>query len=363
MSRDNRFDRLESDIVDALRRAPGASPSADLDARILARAHAAVAAPKRRSQPIWFSMAAGLTLLVGSGLALRIWQQVEHAPSALDMPAAKVSAPAKSAADANSAAGPAVSSTAASTEASVQQRQQDAPTLDERRDEPARSAPTPASRAPEQQALELRRENLAGAAAKLESASGLAASPEVADQILDAAPKPAAPRPFPAEPAPVVATDPAATMAIEQAPAREAQPEAPAAPPVPPAVIAAAPVATPAPAAAPAPADDLGVIDLAKPLSQPGADAADAASIAVTGALAGGSDELAKRDRAEEFDRSVATGEDGPGDTYANGLAAVRRAIEAGDQTQARRLLTELRRRFPQRELPKDLRIWAEQHQ
>lgn len=361
MSRDNRFDRLESDIVDALRRAPGASPSADLDARILARAHAAVAAPKRRPQPIWLSMAAGLTLLVGSGLALRIWQQVEHAPSALDMPAAKVSAPAKSAADADSAAGPAVSSTAASGEDSVHQRQQEAPVLEEKRSELARSAPMAASRAPEQQALELRHENLAGAAAKLESASGLAASPELPDQILDAAPKPAAPRPFPAEPAPIVATAPAATMAIEQAPAREAPAELPAAPP---AEIAAAPVAAPAPAAAVASADDLGVIDLAKPLSQPGADASSAAGIAVTGALAGGSEGLAKRDRAEEADQAAAaTGEDGPGDVYANRLAAVRKAIAAGDQTQARRLLAELRRQFPQRELPKDLRIWAEQHQ
>jgi RNA polymerase sigma-70 factor (ECF subfamily) len=60
MSRETRFDKLESDIVDALRRAPGAAPSADLDARILARAHAAVAKPAKRPQPIWFSMAAGL---------------------------------------------------------------------------------------------------------------------------------------------------------------------------------------------------------------------------------------------------------------------------------------------------------------
>ena len=64
-----------------------------------------------------------------------------------------------------------------------------------------------------------------------------------------------------------------------------------------------------------------------------------------------------------EFDRSVATSEDGPVDNYANRLAAVRKAIAAGDQTQALRLLAELRRQFPQRELPKDLRIWAEQHQ
>ena len=71
----SRFDKLEVEIVDALRRAPGAEPSADLDARILARAHAAVR-PARRTQPRWMSVAAGLVVLVGSGLAVRIWQQV-----------------------------------------------------------------------------------------------------------------------------------------------------------------------------------------------------------------------------------------------------------------------------------------------
>ena len=94
MSRDARFDQLEAEIVAALRRAPGVEPSADLDARIRARAHAAVASSARRTQPRWLAVAAGLMVLVGSGLALRIMQQVDRAPSPLDEPVQSVPAPA-----------------------------------------------------------------------------------------------------------------------------------------------------------------------------------------------------------------------------------------------------------------------------
>ncbi len=94
MSRDARFDQLEAEIVEALRRAPGVEPSRDMDARIRARAHAAVATTARRSQPRWFAVAAGLMVLVGSGLALRIVQQVERAPGPLGEPMQSVPAPA-----------------------------------------------------------------------------------------------------------------------------------------------------------------------------------------------------------------------------------------------------------------------------
>lgn len=93
MSRDARFDQLEAEIVAALRRAPGDEPSAELDARIRARAHAAVAATTRRTQPRWLAAAAGLVVLVGSGLALRIMQQVERPPGPLDAPMQSVPAP------------------------------------------------------------------------------------------------------------------------------------------------------------------------------------------------------------------------------------------------------------------------------
>ncbi|HWS28092.1 MAG TPA: hypothetical protein VN259_16135, partial [Xanthomonadales bacterium] len=242
MRPDNRFDRLESDIVDALRRAPGATPSADLDARILARAHAAVSTPKRRPQPIWFSMAAGLVVLVGSGLALRIWQQLEHTPSALDMPAAKVSAPAKAAPDQDgSAAGPSANASAEPAPVSAQERQQEpaASHLEDKRDASALAGPVAGGPAANEPSLQKAHENSAAAAGKLEAATGMTATTAIAEEMRDA-PDMAAARPFPAEPAAVVASAPAAAPPVEQAPAREVHPETPATPQ---AVMAAQPAA------------------------------------------------------------------------------------------------------------------------
>lgn len=82
---------LEQQIVEALRRAPGPEPGAALDAAILARARAAVAqTPRRRPETRWLSLAAGVLVIVGGGLALRIWQQVEHLPGPLDAPPAAI---------------------------------------------------------------------------------------------------------------------------------------------------------------------------------------------------------------------------------------------------------------------------------
>ena len=86
MNRESRFDQLESQIVEALRRAPGSEPSAELDARIRARAHAALQPVRRQTQPRWMALAAGVVVLVGSGLALRIMQQVERAPGGVGAP-------------------------------------------------------------------------------------------------------------------------------------------------------------------------------------------------------------------------------------------------------------------------------------
>ena len=362
MRPDNRFDRLESDIVDALRRAPGATPSADLDARILARAHAAVSTPKRRPQPIWFSMAAGLVLLVGSGLALRIWQQVEHAPSALDMPAAKVGAPAKTSAEQDgSAAGASTRASAESAPGALERQQKPAAREPEAKgDASAPASAVAASPAANVQSIQPSRENPPTSAAKLEGASGSPAAPAIAEEMRDA-PDMATARPFPAEPEATVASAPAASPPAEQAPERVVQPvvSAPA-----PAVVAAQPAAPPTPAPPPAIADDLGVLDITEPQRQLGADAEKATGFAATGSMAGATDALAARDRADEADQSArAAREEGPVDAYTGSLTAVRKALAAGDEVEARRLLAQLRRAFPDRELPEDLRSWADQPQ
>jgi len=96
MSRDSRFDQLEQQILAGLRAADGPEPSISLDLRIRAQAQAAVAKPAqtqaRRVQPRWMSIAAGLVVLVGTGLAIRVSQQVAREPNVLDAPASAESA-------------------------------------------------------------------------------------------------------------------------------------------------------------------------------------------------------------------------------------------------------------------------------
>lgn len=334
MSGDTRFDKLEGEIVAALRRAPGAEPSADLDARIRARAHAAVAKPARRPQPIWFSMAAGLVVLVGSGLALRIWQQVEHAPSALDAPAPAATAPAAQVSEGASAdAAQMESAGAASADRAEPARIEQAPVV---------AAPAKPSEPP---AAELRRDQ-AALEPKREAMSGLSANAEMADSIL---PAPQA-RPFPAEPAPALAAPEEAAATASSAPpasAKVAPPPASLPPPV------AAPAAAPAPMQAP-------TADLDKISTQPAGagqdDAIQARSVegaVVPGAAAKAADGP-ERDGAPA--RQRAAGEDQVADPYARALAAVRDAIAAGDIDQARQLARDLRRDYPERELPEDIR-------
>lgn len=366
MSRDNRLDRLESDIVDALRRAPGAAPSADLDARILAQAHAAVATPRRRGQPVWFSMAAGLVVLVGSGLALRIWQQVERAPSALDMPAANVNAPAKPAVGQDdAAAGEAARASGAAAELSAQQRQQEPVAANGGAHSNAASADSPivASPTANLQSLQTRREMPAASTAKLETAPNILA-PRPIQEMRDASADMAASRPFPASTESVPASTTVASALKEAVPERVAQPGFAAAPPV---AVAVPSAAAPAPAAEPparlppALAEDLGVLDITEPESPNEAAAEMATGIAVTGSVAGATDALAKRDRAEEADLPTSAPDaNGPVDAFAKSLSAIREALAAGDEAKAHRLLTQLRRRFPDRTLPDDLRDWAD---
>lgn len=352
MSRDTRFDKLESEIVDALRRAPGAAPSADVDARILARAHAAVARPARRPQPIWFSMAAGLVVLVGSGLALRIWQQLERAPSALDAPTPAASTPAPPAsapapfsddevlADAVSADGAAADS---SERAAPARAQTEAVVV-----APAKPADQPVS---DQPGAELRRES-GLIESKLEVAPALSASPESADQLL---PTPQA-RPFPAEPAPVITVEEASPATASSAPVAAAEMIAPAAPPPPPAAPPAAgapkPATAPPPMQAPAPASDAGIT---QPSAVGRAETAKARSM--EDAAAAGRDALAPAGPELDSDgeRQRAAAKDPGGDAFALAVAAVREAVAAGDNERARRLANALRRDHPHRELPRDV--------
>ncbi len=326
MSRETRFDKLESDIVDALRRAPGAAPSADLDARILARAHAAVAKPAKRPQPIWFSMAAGLVVLVGSGLALRIWHQVEHAPSALDAPVPAASAPTAGADDGAAAAG------SAAADAIMEQSSERA---SPKREQAAPSAPLE-QRLPTEPEAQLRRENTA-AESRLDGLSDLSATAPVADAVMPAAAP--APRPFPAEPAQVTATEKQVPMATGSAASLEMV--APAAPPPP----------MPSPAAAKvgaAQAEAAAAADSARSRAAAGSAAAPAAGRDFPEPAKPALDERSERQADAPIELQSA-------DAFTTGVAAIREAVARGDRSTARTLAIALQRDYPARELPDDV--------
>jgi hypothetical protein len=335
----SRFDKLEVEIVDALRRAPSAQPSAELDARILARAHAAVR-PVRRSQPRWMSVAAGLVVLVGSGLALRIWQQVEHAPTALDAPPA-ASQPAATA-PATGGAAPTDGYADQATPPSEADRMS------------AREAAGPAQERQEAVnavsiSAETRRPALLAEPEKARAQS----VPAIADVS-----KPGADlaHPFPAQaPAPGAAPPPAARPA--SAPAAAPPPPAEPAPQLAAEPAMAPPAAPPAPApaaAAAAPAIT-GAMAKSEALAQPMAEEA----------LVGADDRVgAARSAAGTLARDAAGTEsklaDQAIDPWTAAIDALRRARDSGDDDSARRVLESLRRDFPQRELPEDLAAYAD---
>lgn len=329
MSGQSRFERLENEIVDALRRSPGAEPSADLDARILARAHAAVAktAP-RRSQPRWMSLAAGVVVLVGSGLALRIWQQVEHAPNPLDAPPALTTPAASRPIDAigqNSAVDDRANTVAFNPKAVV-------------------SSPAPA-----------RQE----ASASLENIAETAATPAARrEQSL-------------AQPFPAVKMLPSAPIETDRIRSDQVSAVMPVAPP---------PMEPSASAAASISASDL----TGEAQAYPGFDnserqkSAEAASLrakkegaAAPAAVAEGPSRSATRQMpAALTGGSTASGmtmgalADAPdelgklsdkGDNYEQALTTIRAALKRGDMVEARRLVQLLRQNYPERQLPKDL--------
>lgn len=350
-----RFDQLEQQIVEALRRAEGPMPSADLDARILARAHRAVR-PVQRAQSRWFGLAAGLVVLVGSGLALRIWQQVERAPSVLDRPPA-ASVPA---APTTGAPPPEPAQAASAGEAAAIHEQLAAP---EARAQPAAVAGDE------------------GAAAKLAVGAGRSAD-SLSNSSTDdgprraAAPAAVATPPPPAEPAPATAMEaPASTsppapgaeglarpfpgrdlsgMVLQDAaPLPPAQSEAPVGEQAPAsdADLGArpGPATTTLPAAPPPAAAAQSVVEEAQAERQRSAEAQ----------LDRAEDDLVKRESAGPADSPAKPAADAFDDFEAR-IGTLREARRAGDEDGARRLLAELRRDYPQRELPPDLANWAE---
>ncbi len=340
MSRETRLDKLESDIVGALRRAPGAEPSAELDARIRARAHAAVAKPAKRPQPFWFSMAAGLVVLVGSGLALRIWQQVEHAPTALDAPpAASSPQPAATTPARRDESMPAPAGVAAeSSERAAARAQSESNTL-----APAKPTDSPGFA---QSGAELRREQ-ALIESKRKAMSDLVAGPETADSLLP----PQQARPFPAEPAPIIAAEEPVSATASSAPV--AAVENFAAPPAEPVGAARAPSAPATPSAqAPAAIADAGVA-LPESVAQVQAAKLSASEGTATASRDAAATDAAELDSDGERQRALADVADDP--AFAAGVAAVRAAVAAGEIERARQLAATLRRDHPRRELPEDV--------
>jgi hypothetical protein len=289
-------------------------------------------------------MAAGLVVLVGSGLALRIWQQLEHAPSALDAPRPTASS------QAPAAAAPASSSddaAAAPMGAAAESSERDAPARAQAETAvfaPAKPADQPRMAQP---GTELRREQ-ALIESKQEAMNDLGASPKIADPMLSI---PDA-RPFPAEPAAVITLQEEAPTAASRAPMPAADRVAP--PPPPPAPAAAPPVwsapAAPPPAQAPAADSDIAQPASAGQIQATKARASEGAAIA--GRDAAAADEL-ELDAAGE--RQRAAGEVAHDEAFSVAVAAVREAIAAGDVERARRLATELRRDYPQHEFPTDV--------
>ncbi|MGE4072518.1 MAG: hypothetical protein AB7E72_15220 [Lysobacterales bacterium] len=340
MSGNSRFERLENEIVDALRRAPGAEPSADLDARILARAHAAVAkAPQRRSQPRWMSLAAGVVVLVGSGLALRIWQQLEHEPSRLDAPPA-VSAPAPMEADhaADDNFMRSAEKRSAENAGFAEGSTLDSEVAADRSAAAKPAAPQPQPRSPAPQ-----------------TSSTAASGPAPAAKSDDRGRRDA--QPFPAELAPkapavrqqeavgqIVVAAPPTEPRAEPVTAQKLAPAPAAAPPVPYAVIeeAMAPEAKREHLSKEMPSDrdaSTGAAGLRMPAELSGGRANDASS-----KLSGAADAPAAM-----ADKAI--------DAFDSIVEEAREALKRGDMDRARRLIQTLRQDYPKRELPQDLRF------
>jgi len=340
MSGNTRFERLENEIVDALRRAPGAEPSADLDARILARAHAAVAkAGPRRSQPRWMSLAAGVVVLVGSGLALRIWQQLEHEPNRLDAPPA-VSAPAPMAADqvVDGHFAPGAEKRSAEHAGFA-----DGSSLDSE----AAASPSAPAKPAAQQAQPL--------SPAPQTPSTAASGPTPAAKADDRARRDA--QPFPAEAAPKAAAvrqQETVGQIVAPAPTRGPRAEPVTAQKLAPAPASAAPAPYTVAEEAMAPVSKREGVS--KEIQRERDASAGAASPRMPAALNGGRDNAASNQLSGATDAPAVMADEAI-NAFDSIVDEAREALKRGDMDRARHLIQTLRQDYPQRELPQDLRF------
>lgn len=315
----DQYDALEAQVLAALRRAPGPEPSPELDARILARSQRRGGGMFRPSRLT--AIAATVLVLAGGGVALRLAQQVDTVPPALQPPAplAPDSKAAQSAA-ATDAAAPSAPPAAATDATSARE-----------------AARVPATRAldgqgqgqPEGQGVQANRQDAPQAANEREE-RGEARLARLQETVATTPPAPPAPPP-PEVTAPVAAASP-----------MQVAPPAPPAPPAP--AVATAPGFTPDPAPAkpalPALESPAGA-DAGKEASrEPVAQSMEAAATAPSADAA-----LVKRD--------VAT-------TPEDLLGEIRQLIAAGRRDEARAQLTRLRTEYPEFLVPAEIQTLLE---
>jgi hypothetical protein len=207
----DRYDALEAEILAALRRAPGPEPSAELDARILARSRRRGGGLLRPSRLT--AIAATVLVLAGGGVALRLAQQVETVPAALQAPPPAVSADQLDLAAPDAAAVPALADEDDARDASLGPR---TTTID---------AQAKREMAEARMQLETQR-SLEAATARLEAAEVRAA--ELQQRLSGDALAPATPPPPAPAPPPAPRAEPATKAISEPARMAEAFPAAPA---------------------------------------------------------------------------------------------------------------------------------------
>lgn len=290
------YDAMEAEVLAALRRAPGPEPSAELDARILAHSQRSGSHPLRPSRLA--AIAASVLVLASGGVALRLAQQIDTQPAALQIP------PSSSAADQPEAAAP------ASAERGVLAHE------DAARDASMGPATVTAVAKRESNAvraeLEAQRSHAAGTVRREAIATPAA---DIRQRLWDEAATP--PPPAPAPP-PAPSAEPAAKSVSE--PVRMAEP------------FPAAPADT-----------------AIQPLTQSGQTEPSALGAAQATAAAARLQELEMLD-----------GHQDGADTGAQALVEIRRLLAAGRREEARARLAQLRAEDPEFLVPADLELVLE---
>jgi len=363
----------ERDIAQRLARLEsGAAPSAGLDARILAAAHAAAetpaarpVAPARRRQPRWpvgMGIAASLVVAVGVAWQLRPQPDAVALDAPAEAPASRTlsrSAPVVPAAEAPAAAvTPTATEDSAGTPADLPPPAPVAAPLQERAPLAGAAAPSVERERNErlaQQAREAatRQAEARQAEARLQGAAQKQAAAQDARTRNDGAR--------------------AAPQAVMAAPPAEAGLDSghelpPSAPPAPPAAAAAKPVFVPAPPppaqpASPAPASPMPSRDISAPAAPPPAERRARAQAAppagdrieVTGSRAAPPAAAVDLLADQPLDDRPPASADSPA-VRESWLQRIRELRDTGQHDAARDSLREFVRRHPQAEVPDDLR-------